>query len=277
VPRAGETWCAVSVRFYDDPKMVRAGRDGRDLYLAALCWSVSQETDGLIPRETLGLLGYKAGVPDVDRAVDVLIEVGAWVWEPEGPRIHAFAEWQQSAAQRRAQRAKATARQQASRERRKAASQGASRVTGASVTVLDGDGDGDGEDPLPSPDNVTSSAPVDNPEEDEGQQSKVSAAMRHVGLLLAERVGATHPDRYAAEVVGRGAQRVVLEQLAGIYPTAGAEWLARRALDLPTTSSPPRSCPHCDAPTGHRGGTCPTLVADPVLAQELRAEEAVGA
>jgi hypothetical protein len=123
------------------------------------------------------------------------------------------------------------------------------------------------------------SLPVDNHEEDGAtyQAFLVDLAMSHVGGLLAEEVRAVHRERYAAEVVRRGSQRPVVERLAALYPTAHPEWIARTALELPCAPPPPRACSHCGAPTGHRGGTCPTLVADPVIADELRAAEFVSA
>ena len=61
-------WVKLDVGFFLHPKAIAAGRDGRDLFLAALCWSAQQVTDGLIPPSVVPMLGLLAGTTDADAA-----------------------------------------------------------------------------------------------------------------------------------------------------------------------------------------------------------------
>ena len=70
------TWVKLDDGFFSHPKAVAAGKDGRALYLAALCWSKRHLTDGCIPAAALAVLCAEAGV--TARTAEVLVSVGLW-------------------------------------------------------------------------------------------------------------------------------------------------------------------------------------------------------
>lgn len=72
------TWVKLDDQILAHPKIVRAGRDARDLFIAGLCYCSSQLTDGVIPSEALRMLGALADVVDPQAAVQRLLEVGLW-------------------------------------------------------------------------------------------------------------------------------------------------------------------------------------------------------
>jgi hypothetical protein len=94
-------WVKLDDGFFRHPKVVRAGRDGRALYLAGLCWCSSQLSNGVTPAELLPLLAFDAGVPLDDAAVaaDRLVEVGLWERVPEGWKVHDYEEHQRTREQ----------------------------------------------------------------------------------------------------------------------------------------------------------------------------------
>ena len=84
------SWVKLDDQFLNNPKVVRAGKDGRLLYLASLLYCGGQLTDGNIPREALNLL---AGMADIDNGKACgkrLLEVGLWEETPEGYCIHDY-------------------------------------------------------------------------------------------------------------------------------------------------------------------------------------------
>lgn len=96
----------VDAGFWDHPKAVAAGRDGRDLYLAALAWTRAQLQDGRIPATMLSSLAFRVGMPieDGQAAADRLVEVGLWERTPDGWEVHDYAEHQLTAAEIEEQR-----------------------------------------------------------------------------------------------------------------------------------------------------------------------------
>lgn len=93
-------WVKLDDGFFLHPKAIAAGRDARDVYLAALCWSNQQMTDGVIPAHTLPLIAALAGVADYDAAASKLVEVQLWHNHVEGWEVHGFLERQQAREQR---------------------------------------------------------------------------------------------------------------------------------------------------------------------------------
>jgi hypothetical protein len=101
-------WVRLDDGFFDNPKAIRAGRDGRCLALAALCWSASQLSDGLVPKEAVPALAMKAGVPKA--AARKLVEVGMWHDCGDHYEIHDFGEYNPTADKVKAERLAAKAR-----------------------------------------------------------------------------------------------------------------------------------------------------------------------
>lgn len=92
-------WVKLDDGFFDNDKIVAAGKDARDLYLAGLCYCARQLTDGFIPEERLSRLAIEAGATDVKDAVRRLCTVirGArfplWEAVDGGYRVHDYHEY----------------------------------------------------------------------------------------------------------------------------------------------------------------------------------------
>lgn len=93
---AGPRWCRLDVDYFSNPKSARAGRDGRLLHLAAICYCASQETDGHITSEILPMLLRQAGVSKA--AVARLVHVGLLVPVGDGFEVHDYLAMQDSRA-----------------------------------------------------------------------------------------------------------------------------------------------------------------------------------
>lgn len=91
---AGPRWCRLDVDYFSNPKSARAGRDGRLLHLAAICYCASQETDGHITAEIVPVLLRQAGVSKA--AVSRLVHVGLLVPVGDGFQVHDYLAMQDS-------------------------------------------------------------------------------------------------------------------------------------------------------------------------------------
>lgn len=101
---AGTRWVRLDVGYFAHPKVLEAGRDGRDLHLASICYSGGFLTDGYIASSAIPRLLAEAGVrrSAVDRAV------GAGLWLPNGAgfAVHDYTAMQDSRADVERERAR---------------------------------------------------------------------------------------------------------------------------------------------------------------------------
>lgn len=120
-PRAKDDrfYIRVDADFWDHPKAIAAGPDGRSLYLCALAWSRKQLTDGAVQAVVLPSLAFKTGLPieAAQTAADRLVEVGMWERTADGWQIHDYAEHQLTKADVDRQRAQWRKRQSDKRAR----------------------------------------------------------------------------------------------------------------------------------------------------------------
>lgn len=88
------TWVRLDDGFFRHPKARAAGKDGRALFVAGLCWSADNLTDGFIPTASLAQVLHDAEV----RAPTVVRLVDAGLWEPTdvGWHIHDFLDFNKS-------------------------------------------------------------------------------------------------------------------------------------------------------------------------------------
>ncbi len=98
--------------FFEHPKAIRAGRDGRDMYIVGLCYCGSGLTDGFIPDGALVILGAKCGVTKVKQAAAANVQAGLWEIVEGGFRVHDYLEHQTSSEKVRAERDAARERMQ---------------------------------------------------------------------------------------------------------------------------------------------------------------------
>jgi hypothetical protein len=81
---AGPRWVRLDVDYFHNPKVLAAGRDGRDLHLASICWVSRYLTDGHIPGEALDAIAHDAGLPPRQRPLAVERALVAGLWLPTG-------------------------------------------------------------------------------------------------------------------------------------------------------------------------------------------------
>jgi len=105
------SWVKIDDQFFSHPKVLRAGRDARDLYLAALTYCARFLTDGFVQEESLGQLASLAGIEDVTASVTALLTCDMWETCKGGYRIHDYLDYNPSAEQVKAKRV-VTARRQ---------------------------------------------------------------------------------------------------------------------------------------------------------------------
>ena len=140
-------WVKLDDGFFRHPKAVRAGRDGRFLYLAALCWCSQQLSNGVTPAELLPMLAFDAGiaVDDAAAAADRLVEVGLWERIPEGWKVHDYEDHQRTREQVEHDRAQARKRQQKKRSTVTSASRRDRPVSHAGVTQPESESESESE------------------------------------------------------------------------------------------------------------------------------------
>lgn len=106
--------------FFSHPKARAVGKDGRELFLAGLCWCSTNLTDGKIPKTSLPLI---AALAEVRVAVaPKLVASGFWIDEGDQYVVHNYLKFQRSRAQVDADKAKAAERQRHAREKKESQS-----------------------------------------------------------------------------------------------------------------------------------------------------------
>lgn len=106
-------WVKLDDAFFTDQRAVRAGPDGRALYLAGLCFCARNETDGRIDSEALPVIAALAGVPQ-DVAAR-LITIGLWTQRDDCWVVPNYLRYNPSREQLEAKRAADAERQRRSR------------------------------------------------------------------------------------------------------------------------------------------------------------------
>lgn len=112
---AGVRWVRLDVDYFHNPKVLTAGRAGRDLHLASICWVGSQLTDGHIPTQVVPMLIRDAGVRR--DAVDAVCDAGLWIPNGSSFHLHDFVTMNGSRAEVEHERELNRARQRAFRAR----------------------------------------------------------------------------------------------------------------------------------------------------------------
>lgn len=90
------TWVRLDDQFLEHPRVVAAGRDARDLYLAGLCYCSRHLTDGLIPAPVLRRLAADAEIDDGEASAARLVRVGLWTATEDGWTVHDYLDYQPS-------------------------------------------------------------------------------------------------------------------------------------------------------------------------------------
>ncbi len=86
-------WLKIDDQYFFNRKVLRAGRDARDLHMASMAYCAGQLSDGAIDPENLPLLGAMAIIPDAEASAAKLVEVGLWDIDGEGWQIHDYLDY----------------------------------------------------------------------------------------------------------------------------------------------------------------------------------------
>lgn len=101
------SWVKLDDQFFMNPKSLAAGKDGRELYLAGLCYCAAQLTDGFIATAALPVVAASAGVKlSTARKLE---QVGLWEESIGGFRVHDYLNYNPRATEVRALREKKAA------------------------------------------------------------------------------------------------------------------------------------------------------------------------
>src|SRR5260221_7898947 len=111
-------WVKLDDQFFSHPKVLRAGRDARDVYLVALTYAGQHLTDGYIPEGALPIIGQTAIGGDCTACAAKLVEIGLWETAAGGYFVHDYLGYQQSRADVEHDREKNAGRQANFRTRR---------------------------------------------------------------------------------------------------------------------------------------------------------------
>src|SRR5699024_7246530 len=85
-------WVKLDDGFFRNPKIVQISPESKLIYLAGLCYSGSQLTDGFIPKNAVRILASDADVPASKRRIQELLDAGLWIENPHGYSIHDYLE-----------------------------------------------------------------------------------------------------------------------------------------------------------------------------------------
>lgn len=119
------TWVKLDDQFFRNPKSQAIGIQGRELYLAGLCYCAGQLTDGRIPKAMVPILSKEAGVRT--QVVVLLVQHGMWADYGDHYHVHDWDRYNPPASKVKEERDKGAERQRQSRSRRE--SRRDSRVT----------------------------------------------------------------------------------------------------------------------------------------------------
>ena len=103
-------WVRLDDQFFRNPKVIAAGRDARDLYLAGLCYCGQGLTDGIIAPTVLRMLAADADIDDVRGAATQLVSVGLWTEIAGGYQVHDYHQYNPTSDKVKADRAAAAER-----------------------------------------------------------------------------------------------------------------------------------------------------------------------
>lgn len=100
------SWVKLDDHWMDHPKIIKAGRDARDVWLASITWCAIQLTDGELPAEILPTLCVMAGVPvaNCQTFAKTLLDVCLWDAKGDGYSVHDYLDYNPSKEQTLANR-----------------------------------------------------------------------------------------------------------------------------------------------------------------------------
>jgi len=100
------SWIKLDDQWMDHPKIIRAGRDARDMWLASITWCAKHLTDGYFPAELLPSLAVSAGVDvaNCQTFAKTLLDVCLWESTNSQYYIHDYLDYNPTKEQTEANR-----------------------------------------------------------------------------------------------------------------------------------------------------------------------------
>lgn len=264
------TWVRLDDGFVTHPRMVAAGKDGRALFIAGLCYCGKHSTDGRIPKAAIPMLAAQAGVrPATSKR---LIDAGSWIDHDTEIEVHDFLEYNPSREQTTERRA------EISKKKAEAGRKGAQARWGDSKTNGNTHGKPDGtlpsardgtaiapSRPVPSPElssssNTSSNAPPGDPDDDLDQPLWNLLAQRRADHEHPDGHGINQPKPYMAKLVADHRERLSAQalELRAEHP----DWTVEQLADT------------LDPDTAEHAGNYPTAEqTDAWLAQQTEREK----
>jgi hypothetical protein len=88
-------WVKLDDQWIDHPKIISAGRDARDMWLASLTYCAKHLTDGYFPTNLLPTLAVMAGVDvaNCQALATVLLDVGLWEADGNQYMVHDYLDY----------------------------------------------------------------------------------------------------------------------------------------------------------------------------------------
>jgi general stress protein YciG len=223
------TYVKLHGGFFRNRKARAVGKDGRELYLAGLCYAGDALTDGIIPKNILALVALEAEVKPT--TAKKLVDNGMWIDEGDHYRIHDYDDWQRSAADAKTLSEK---RAEAGKKGGKAKANGLANAragdeandTSSCQDVAQAE-DKRGEERTSSSSVSDLQPPADRPEDDDGILGNLWKSWAHRKLHQRREAGQEEPYN-----VG-GWLRSVADDLAGLYANDAKKLLA----ETPTATS----------------------------------------
>lgn len=89
------SWIKLDDQWMDHPKIIRAGRDARDIWLASITWCAKHLTDGYFPTELLPSLAVMAGVDvaNCQTFARTLLDLCLWDATDDGYIVHDYLDY----------------------------------------------------------------------------------------------------------------------------------------------------------------------------------------
>lgn len=98
------SWIKIDAGFFRHPKAIRAGRDGRILFIASVCYAGDGLTDGFVPEGALALLAAETGITKPKEAANQLVDSGLWEVVEGGFQVHDYLEYNTASGKVQAER-----------------------------------------------------------------------------------------------------------------------------------------------------------------------------
>lgn len=92
------SWIKLDDQWMEHPKIIRAGRDARDMWLASITWCAKYLTNGEFPANLVPSLAAIAGVDvaNCQTFANTLVEVCLWDTTPSGYAVHDYLKYNPS-------------------------------------------------------------------------------------------------------------------------------------------------------------------------------------